>query len=174
MKNETPTSAQLIADFYTDNHRSIYLYIYYRIGNQEEAEDLSQDVFLRLMDYEQMLRADTIKSFVFTVTRNLVNDFLRRYYKRQEVTSYLYEHAMTYTDEAESRVIADDLLVYEKQKLRLLSPRRREIYSLYRFEEKSILEISRELNITYRAVENQLFIGRKEMREYMRRCLSGL
>ena len=57
------TSVQLIADSYTSYHRSVYLYICYRINNKEEAEDIAQDVFLRLMDYKQMLRPDTVKFF---------------------------------------------------------------------------------------------------------------
>ena len=56
MENPTMTSTQLVADSYASYHRSVYLYIYYRINSKEEAEDLSQDVFLRLMDYKKMLR----------------------------------------------------------------------------------------------------------------------
>ena len=85
MKNITMKSTQLIEDSYTNYHHSIYLYIYYRIGNKEEAEDLAQDVYVRLMDYNRILCLETIKYFIFTIARNLVNDYLRRYYKRQEV-----------------------------------------------------------------------------------------
>lgn len=109
MKNITMKSTQLIEDSYTNYHHSIYLYIYYRIGNKEEAEDLAQDVYVRLMDYNRILCLETIKYFIFTIARNLVNDYLRRYYKRQEVTSYIYEHTVAYTNETEARVVADDL-----------------------------------------------------------------
>ena len=54
MKNITMKSTQLIEDSYTNYHHSIYLYIYYRIGNKEEAEDLAQDVYVRLMDYNRI------------------------------------------------------------------------------------------------------------------------
>ena len=90
MKNISMKSTQLIEDSYTNYHHSVYLYIYYRIAHKEEAEDLAQDVYVRLMDYDRMLCAETIKYFIFTIARNLVTDYLRRYYKRQEVTSYLY------------------------------------------------------------------------------------
>ena len=119
MKSAAMISAQLLADSYREYHRPVFLYIYYKIGNREEAEDLSQDVFLRLMEYDQMICIDTVKSFIFTIARNLVNDFLRRYYRAQEMTSYMYEYAVTYTDDVESRVIADDLLACEKYKLGL-------------------------------------------------------
>ena len=110
MKNISMKSIQLIKDSYTNYHHSVYLYLYYKIGHKEEAEDLAQDVYVRLMDYDRMLCAETIKYFIFTIARNLVTDYLRRYYKRQEVTSYLYEHAVTYTNETEARVVADDLM----------------------------------------------------------------
>ena len=92
MENKKMKSVQLIADSYMSYHRSVCFYIYYRINSKDDAEDLAQDVFLRLMDYKQMLRPDTVKFFIYTIARNLVNDYLRRHYKKQEVTSYIYEH----------------------------------------------------------------------------------
>ena len=146
-------------------------YICYRINNKEEAEDIAQDVFLRLMDYKQMLRPDTVKFFIYTISRNLVNDYLRRHYKKQEVNSYLYEHTVTYTNETESQVITNDLLACEKQKLFTLPLRRRKIYVMSRFEGKSASEISANLQLSPRTIENHLFISRKEIREYMKQCI---
>ena len=148
MKNISMKSIQLIKDSYANYHHSVYLYLYYKIGHKEEAEDLAQDVYVRLMDYDRMLCAETIKYFIFTIARNLVTDYLRRYYKRQEVTSYLYEHAVTYTNETEARVVADDLEA-----------------------DKSISDISEELNLSHRTVENHLRIGRHEVREFIKQCI---
>ena len=60
MENINMKSTQLVADSYKSYHHSVYLYIYYKIGKDEEAKDLSQDVFLRLMDYKQILRPETV------------------------------------------------------------------------------------------------------------------
>lgn len=65
MENINMKSTQLVADSYKSYHHSVYLYIYYKIGKDEEAKDLSQDVFLRLMDYKQILRPETVKHFIF-------------------------------------------------------------------------------------------------------------
>lgn len=165
------TTSQLIADSYVDYRRQVYLYILYKVNNREEAEDLSQDVFLRLMEYKQMLRPDTVKFFIYTISRNLVNDYLRRHYKKQEITSYLYDCAETSTDETESRVISDDLAALEQRKLSLLPTQRRKIYTMIRFEDKSVADISSELNLSHRTVENHLRIGRHEIREYIRQCI---
>lgn len=171
MKDITMTSTQLVADSYTSYHRSVYLYIYYKINCREEAEDLAQDVFVRLMDYKKMLRPDTVKFFIHTIARNLVTDYLRRYYKKQEITSYMYDNAVNYTHETESQVIANDLSNLEKHKLQMLSEQRRKVYVMNRFEEQTITEISMKLNLSHRTVENHLFAGRKEIREFIRQCI---
>lgn len=165
-------STQLIEDSYTNLHHSVYLYIYYKIGYKEEAEDLAQDVFVRLMDYDRMLCVETIKYFIFTIARNLVTDYLRRYYKKQEVTSYLYQHSVTCTNETENQVMANDLAACEKHKLELLPMQRRTIYAMSRFEDKSILDISAELNLSPRTVENHLRMGRRDVRDYItKQCI---
>ena len=171
MKDNSTKTAQLVASAYEEYFDKVYRYIYFKINNREEAEDLAQDVFVRLMNYNQIICTDTIKFFIFTIARNLLNDFLRRHYKKQEITSYIYEHAITHTIETESEVIANDLQAHEQYRLSLLPTQRRTIYSMNRFDNKNILEISTELNLSPRTVENHLFMGRKEIREYISRCI---
>lgn len=171
MKDITVKATQLVIDAYTDYHSQVCRYIYYRIDNKEEAEDLTQDVYLRLMDYKEMLCEDTLRYFVFTIARNLVYDYLRRYYKRQEITSYLYDHAVVCSNETESQIIAKDMEACEQHKLSLLPRQRGTIYRMSRYDDKSIAEISDELCLSPRTVENHLFISRKEVREYMRQCI---
>ena len=171
MENSTMTTSQLIADSYVSYNNQVYLYILHKVNCREEAEDLSQDVFLRLMEYKQMLRPDTVKFFIYTISRNLVNDYLRRFYKKQEISSYMYDHAETCTNDTESRIISDDLAALEQHKLSVLPTQRRKIYTMSRFEDKSIADISSELNLSHRTVENHLRIGRHEVREYIRQCI---
>ena len=171
MEDLKATTPCLISDSYKEYYSSVCSYINYRINNWETARDLSQDVFLRLIDYNQMLRPDTVKYFIFTIARNLLNDYLRRYYKKQEITSYIYDHSITYTNETESLIIAKELSLLEKHKLEMLSDQRRKVYTMNRFEDKSISEISSELSISPRTVENHLFVSRKVVRDFIRQCI---
>lgn len=171
MENNAPKTSCTVEESYRKLHTSVFQYIYYKIDNREDAEDLSQDVFVRLMEYKQMLCESTVKSFIYTIARNLVTDYLRHHYKRQEVSSYIFESSVTYTNETEQKVIADDLAAHEQYRMQLLPPQRRTIYQMSRFEGKSNMDISQELNLSLRTIENHLFIGRKEIREYMRQCM---
>lgn len=82
MENMNLSNNNLISYAFTQYHHSLFLYFYYSIGVKEEAEDLMQDSFLRLTDYNQMLRSETVKYFLFTIARNLKVDYLRRYSRR--------------------------------------------------------------------------------------------
>lgn len=164
MENINMKSTQLVADSYKSYHHSVYLYIYYKIGKDEEAKDLSQDVFLRLMDYKQILRPETVKHFIFAICRNLVTDYLRRFYKAQEVTSYLFDRIPTCTNEVESQIIANNLLTCEWERANQLPEQRRKIYIMSRFENKSSADIAAQLGISSRTVETTcLSVGKKSV-----------
>lgn len=171
MEDIKVTSPCLITASYQEHYPLLCSYIYYKINNWETAKDLSQDVFLRLTEYKQMLRPNTVKYFIYTIARNLVTDYLRRYYKKLEITSYIYDHTVTYMDETESLLIAQDLSLLERQKMTMLSAQRRKVYIMNRFEEKSISVISTELKISPRTVENHLFISRREIRNFIKQCI---
>lgn len=171
MKTATQPSDCIITRSYEEYHQSILNFIAYRITHRCEAEDLTQDVFMRLLDYKPMLHPETVKYFLYTIARNIVTDYLRRYYKKQEIDSYLYDTASISSDETEAGIIANDLLAIEQNKLATLPAQRKLIYSLSRFDEKNAVEIADELHLSKRTVENHLLLGRREMRDFFRKCI---
>lgn len=162
---------QLIVDAYRAYRDLGIKYIFSKITNHQQAEDLVQDAFVRLMEYRQMLREDTVKAMFFTILRNLFYDYLRRFYKQQEITAYLYDHIVNHTNELENTIVAADLEKLEKMKLNELPNKRRMVYMLSRYEDKPIADIAAEMGIALRTAENHLRMGRKEVREYIRQCI---
>lgn len=171
MKNRIKMSDQLITEYYEEYRRIVFFYICRRIDDRDDAEDLTQDAFLRLLEYRMMIRRDTLKYFLFTIVRNLVNDYLRRLYKKQEIDRYLYEVLPVSVTDLESQVIAKDLQRWEYRKVATLSEQRRKVYVMSRFQSNSISEISQKLNLSFRTVESHLFVSRRDVREFMRACI---
>ena len=171
METIANTYNDIITRSYEEYYQVILTYITYRITHRYEAEDLTQDVFVRLLDYKQMLRPDTVKYFLFTIARNIVIDYIRRYYKKQEIDSYLYDFTVTSSNDTEEKIIADDLMAMERTRLAAMPEQRRLIYTLNRFEDKSSPEIASELELSCRTVENHLFLGRRDMRDFFRNCI---
>ena len=171
MENRIKLSDRLITEYYEEYRQSVFFYICRRIENRSDAEDLTQDAFLRLLEYRMMIRRDTLKYFLFTIVRNLLNDYLRRYYKRQEIDRYLYDTLPVTTVEPESRMVADEIRKLESRRVSALPEQRRKVYIMSRFQDKSADDIAEELNLSKRTVENHLFISRKEVREFIRQCI---
>ena len=171
MENRIKLSDRLITEYYEEYRQSVFFYICRRIEDKDDAEDLIQDAFLRLLEYRMMIRRDTLKYFLFTIVRNLLNDYLRRYYKRQEIDRYLYDTLPVTTVEPESRMVADELRRLESRRVSALPEQRRKVYIMSRFQDKPAEDIAEELKLSQRTVENHLFISRKEVREFIRQCI---
>lgn len=100
-------STQLITEAYEDYRDKVVRYITYKISDEEAARDLAQEVFLRLLEYSQLLYKNAMENFVFTIARNLVNDYLRRHYVKQEFDRYMMDYAPSATEESLSGLIGD-------------------------------------------------------------------
>lgn len=161
----------LVADAFSSYRSQLFNYISYKIENKEDAEDLVQDTFVRLLECGKMLRKDTVKSFIFTIAHNLITDYLRRFYKKQEITSYMMESIKPEVRSFESDIIARDLEKHEKAVMHMLPSQRKKIYYMNRFMDMSSDDISDKLCLSKRTVENHLFLGRKEIRKYIKECI---
>ncbi len=164
-------TGKLIENAYELYFEKIVSYISFRINNQEDARDLAQDVFMRLLERSAFIYEEAAERLLFTVAKNLVNDYLRHHYCKQEVDRYLMDYTTTSDNNIEHQLNASELAQLEQKKLALMPQQRRLIYAMRRFEEKSAQEISEELNLSRRTVENHLYIGVNQMRDYLRACI---
>lgn len=67
-------------EIYERYQPSVYSYIFYRVGNHGLAEELTADVFVRLVDRVESIRNDEqpLLAWLYTVARNLAIDSWRR------------------------------------------------------------------------------------------------
>ena len=100
----------------------------------------------------------------------MINDYLRRFYRHQAYTLYIWEQASNLYDEEEN-YIARDLEAFELYLVKQLPPQRQKIYLLSRYEDQNTYEISQRMHLSPRTVENHLWLGRKSVREYIRRFI---
>ncbi len=72
--------SEAFGDLYVRYLDSIYRYIYYRVGNREEAEDLTESVFLKawkaIDNYQQ--RGLPFQAWLYRIARNVVIDSHRK------------------------------------------------------------------------------------------------
>lgn len=160
MKPTTVTQQQMIADFYKEYQVKLVNFAVARLGNWQEAEDLVQDVFVKLMTYDGIINKTTIRSFVFTITNHEVMNILRRRACRHKV-----EENVAYEQELQHCVVEyHDTLRMVNYCVDQLTPSCAKVYRLTLFDGKCAGEIAKELNVSKRTVESQLLTSRKKVR----------
>lgn len=163
-------SYTLISDAYRTHNPELIRFFERYVQNVATAEDLTQDVFLRLIEWKQKIKFETVRSLIFKIARNILNDYLRRVYVKRQYDSHVAESNILYDTSMESSIIAADLFRMECRIVAGLSRQRRTAYILNRFDGKSAADIARIMGLSRRTAENHIFIGKKEVKEALRRC----
>ena len=146
----------------------ILAYIRSRINNQEDAENLSQDVWMRILENDGKICMETAKSYIFKIASNLINDYLRTLYARLGAQEEIQRtHSIEYNRTPEQEYSAKQIEKMEHQRIECLPKQRRIIYIMSRFQEKSVAEIADSLSLSFRTVENHLRMGRRDVREFI-------
>jgi RNA polymerase sigma-70 factor (ECF subfamily) len=158
---------QLITNYYIAHRDELLAFASSRLGDSRLAEDIVQDVFLRLLSTDKMITEVTLPALVYTITRNLINDYYRRHTTYEQYEHYIKGVCSEVTT-SESVFSAFEIMERLERGLVRLPENCREIYRLHIFGGMKVGEISRELGEGYKSVEHRLGTARKVMREYLR------
>lgn len=145
----------------------IYAYAAYRVGRQQDAEDLVADIFLRAMeelDRFEYRGAGSFAAWLFRIARNHVADFHRRS-RRAEEPVPLEELPNL---QADALLPGDVVLQKEKfahlrRLIGTLSPRRQEVITLRFFGGLRNKEIAEILDLDERTVASHLCRGLEDL-----------
>lgn len=77
----------MIADYYSHHYDEVLGFVSKRMMYAEGAEDIVQNVFMRLLRTDKMITPITLPCLVYTTARNLLIDYWRH---RRSVE--VYEH----------------------------------------------------------------------------------
>lgn len=168
MESNVSSNSRLIDNLYRTYSERILNFISSRIENREDAENLAQDVWMRVLDSKLEICEETVSSYLYKIASNLINDYLRRIYVRNESTDEverMYNSVNTFTPFQE--YITLELARFEAMRVECLPTQRRIIYKMSRFEEKPVADIAEALQLSFRTVENHLRMGRRDVRDYL-------
>ncbi|HLZ97432.1 MAG TPA: sigma-70 family RNA polymerase sigma factor [Steroidobacteraceae bacterium] len=135
-------------------------------GNDSQAEDIAQDVFLRAYEHFSQLRDSTAAGgWLKTVTTNLALNYLTRYRKRWRLFSELQDGATEdFTGEIECEVPDTLLAEFDAEQrrrviddaLRQLPQHQRVALVLYHFEELPYQDIAEKLHVSLAKVKTDI------------------
>jgi RNA polymerase sigma-70 factor (ECF subfamily) len=147
----------------------VFSYACYALGSREEAEDVTQDVFIRLWDHWSELNQEAVTGWIIRVARNACLDKLRQ---RQTRTALLNEHSHEVEQyEEPDRTLGEDNGELKRQienAIRELEEPYRSIVILREIDELAYDEIASALTMPLNTVKVYLHRARKMLREKLK------
>ena len=135
-------------------YQGLKSFIYYKIGDIEAAEDIVQEVFLKLWDRRDKIDMKTVKSFLFTIANNMsinhlkhrtiVFNFARNGQSTSAATSPQFELEMQ-----EFKENLEKLLAAMPEKSRV-------VFLMNRIEKLTYNEIADRLGLSVKAIEKRM------------------
>jgi RNA polymerase sigma-70 factor (family 1) len=138
------------------------------LKSETEAEELVQEVFTVIWEKRSALKEElSFKAFLFTIAFNMIR---RHFRAKAYLAEYFTAEKRDDTDmQTTQQVSYDSLYQYITELVNKLPEKRKEIFIKSRFEGLSIKEISENLNISHKTVENQLTDALKFIRSNLDR-----
>ena len=139
-------------EVYDENVKDIYRFIYFKVGNKEEANDLTSIVFLKTWNYirEKKLKPNkSLRALLYKITRNAVIDYYRESGRKLVMSLDDENNKIDVVDEESDPIeIIDQKQDLEliRDKLRYLKGEYREVIVLRFINDLSLEEISEVVN----------------------------
>jgi RNA polymerase sigma-70 factor (ECF subfamily) len=145
----------------------LFLSSYRRVKNKPVAEELVQDLFLKLWERRGSLSIDQLEHYLFSSIRNATIDFLNKQIVCNKYVTY-YKHFVSLEGNTTGDMVElNDLGEALEKGLHALSEKSEKIFRLYRIEHWTIEKIALHLHLSEKTVHNHLTKSQKFIRTYL-------
>jgi RNA polymerase sigma-70 factor, ECF subfamily len=139
--------------------------------SEDEAEDIVQEVFFKIWERKEEIKQDfNFESFLFTISRNLIYNKLKRKVLEKKFYQYLKTSGMKTADPREE-FEKNDLNQYAEKMIDCLPPQRKTIFQ-FRRNGLTNKEIAERLNLSVRTVETHMKLAMDQLKKSMKELMS--
>lgn len=167
---------QAFAEMVDKYKNKVYVICFRMVGNKQEAEDLSQETFLRAYRYiEQYDMERKFSTWLFRIATNLSIDALRRRKPGVSLdaelpgTEGLALEAILPDNQAspDEKMVQNELETAVQKEIQRLPEKYRTAIVLKYLEDLSLKEISEIMEIPVATVKTRIHRGREQLRKYL-------
>lgn len=165
-------SRNMIVEFYGQQHQALVSFLQARLGSLQEAYDVAQLTYERLLSHNSVERIDNPRAFVFRVARNLAIDHMRQRKTRgdDEVGDFnaneLPSSAMSPEEQADCELTVALIRIFISE----LPPKCRSAFLYYKFEDRDYAEIAGILGVSESMIRKYVLRAVTYCRERLDQC----
>ena len=152
--------------FVSEHLRRVFLQIYRVVRNVADAQDLTQETFIKALQRQDQLKDDhKAAQWLSRIATNTAIDFIRR--SGRVSFTEIDDYPQSFADSPEALVLQGEHRDYLADGLRLLSPRERAALMLRDVEDLPAEEVARRLDCSKATVRSHIANARNKMKRYV-------
>ena len=144
--------------FFKTHAKSIRNYLLYKYGNEQQAEDITQEAFIKLWQNCKNIPLEKAKAYLYTVANNTT---LNEISHQKVVLEYSKKNApINSTNESPEHILEQEQFKTKLVKaINNINETQRVAFLMHRIDGKKYAEIAEELNISVKAVEKRIHLA---------------
>lgn len=149
---------------WNDFHKELEGFIFSRVKEREIANDILQDVFIKIQNNIGTLKDETkLSSWIYQITRNAINDYFRKFKPQIEISDY---NAMNEQEPLNNRELEHCLTPFINQ----LDDKYKEAIILTEFNGLTQKQLAQKLNISYSGAKSRVQRARGYLKNLFTDC----
>ncbi len=163
-------NTEAFIELYNRYHPGIYKYICSFIKVPEMAEDLVQDVFLKIWSIREKINPTlSFQAYLYRISRNQAFKALKKIAADKDMRLRILLEFHQAIEGTDSKTSWDQYESILRSAINELPAQRQKIFRLCREEGKTYKEVSYELNISPNTVKEHMVLATRSIREYFYR-----
>ncbi|MCU7552615.1 RNA polymerase sigma-70 factor [Chitinophagaceae bacterium LB-8] len=155
---------------YNKYHSALYAYILRFIKIPELAEDVLQEVFLKIWEIRERINPDlSFQAYLYRISRNSVFKLVKKIAADEELRNQVAYHISETIEDADLNLQWQRYHEILQAAIHQLPPQRQKIFKLCRQEGKKYEEVAAELNISRNTVKEHMVLAVKFLKDYVSR-----
>jgi len=154
-------------NIWNDFRAELFGFIKARINNSETAEDILQDVFIKIhLNAKSLNENDKLTSWAYQITRNTIID----YYRKKKIISYPEDFERNFPEELYSE--NNDFIDCLKPFINQLPEKYKDALYKTTYHKMSQKEYAQENNLSYSAAKSRIQRARQKLKVLFVACCS--
>ena len=149
---------------YDEYYYKIYNWSLKKTNNKEDAEDLTNSIFLAIFEYlNKNIKVEKIENLIWKIAYNIWCTRAKKYIKEKEIVSFDEQFQASYNENMIDKIIykeittnLESLGITKKEKI---------VFNMYYLEDLSIKDISKKTNFKEANIKYYLYSVRNKIKE---------
>ncbi|HLR75897.1 MAG TPA: RNA polymerase sigma factor SigX [Virgibacillus sp.] len=159
---------------YEQYHQDLFQFIFYMVGDKPLAEDLVQEVYIRVLNSYVNFRGESSeKTWMFSIARNVTIDYFRKQKRRRHWMNQFFDWDKRGELLEDHQPLPDEIAILNDEiktvfkYLKKCTPDQRSVLILRFIQSCSIKETAEILNFSVSKVKTTQHRGLKALRNFM-------